>query len=76
MPALTPRQKQILDYIKGYIDKNGFSPTFEEISHHTKKAFSTVHEHVEALIEKRFLIKKDNSVRGIELNEQTEKQLY
>jgi len=72
MPALTPRQKQILDYIKGYIDKNGFSPTFEEISHHTKKAFSTVHEHVEALIEKRFLIKKDNSVRGIELNEQTE----
>lgn len=72
MPTLTPRQKQILDYIKGYIDKNGFSPTFEEIGRHTKKAFSTIHEHVEALIEKGFLTKKDNSARGIELNEQTE----
>ena len=68
---LTPKQKQILDYIKGYIDQNGFSPTFEEISRHTKKAFSTVHEHVETLIKKGFLIKKDNSSRGIELKEQT-----
>ena len=68
---LTPKQKQILDYIKGYIDQNGFSPTFEEIGRHTKKAFSTVHEHVEALIVKGFLIKKDNSPRGIELKEST-----
>lgn len=72
MPTLTPKQKQIFDYIKKYIKKNGISPTFEEISHHIKKAFSTVHEHVEALIEKKFLTKTNNSTRGIEINKNDE----
>lgn len=70
MPTLTPKQKQILDYIRDYIKRKGVSPTFEEISRHARKAFSTVHEHVEALIEKGFLTKTSNSSRGIELNEQ------
>ncbi len=72
MPTLTPKQKQILDYIKKYIKKRGVSPTFEEISNHTRKAFSTVHEHVSELIEKGFLVKNNNSSRGIELNKQSE----
>jgi site-specific DNA-methyltransferase (adenine-specific) len=72
MSTLTPKQKQILDYIEKYIKKNGVSPTFEEMSHHTKKVFSTVHEHVESLIKKGFLVKKNNSSRGIELKKRSE----
>lgn len=70
MPTLTSKQKQILDFIKIYNKKNGVSPTFEEISKYIGKAFSTVHEHVGALIKKGYLIKNDNDPRGIELNEQ------
>lgn len=68
MPTLTPRQKQIYDYIKSYIKKKGFSPTFEEIKKRFKlKALSGVHQHIEALIEKRLLSKNLHSARGIEL---------
>ena len=70
MPTLTEKQKQILDFIKLYNKKHGISPTFEEIAKHTGKAFSTVHEHVGALIKKGYLLKNDNDPRGIELNEQ------
>lgn len=72
MPTLTPKQKKIFDFIKNYIKKNGISPTFGEISCYTKKSFSTVHEHVEALISKGFLTKTNNSSRGIELTKPSE----
>ncbi len=68
MATLTKRQKQILDYIKIYIRKNGISPTFEEIKKHFKlSALSTVHQHIETLVEKEFLEKNGSSARGIEL---------
>ncbi len=72
MSTLTSKQKQILDYIENYIKKNGISPTFEEIGRHSKKSFSTVHEHVGALVKKGFLDKANNSSRGIELKRQSE----
>ena len=55
---LTPKQKQILDFIKTYTDKNGFSPTHIEIANKFKLVVSTVHEHLSAL-EKKGYIKKD-----------------
>jgi len=68
MPTLTKRQKEILDFIKSYIKKNDFSPTFEEIKKHFKlKSVATIHEHIETLVEKNFLVKNSNSARGIEL---------
>ena len=30
---LTKRQKEILDYIHGFIDEHGYAPSFEEIAH-------------------------------------------
>ena len=68
MATLTRKQKQILDYIRIYKRKHGISPTFEEIGRHIGKAFSTIHEHVRALIKKGYLIKNNNDPRGIELN--------
>lgn len=68
MPAVTKRQKQIYDYIKSYIERKGFSPTFEEIKKHFKlSALSTVHQHIEVLTKKGMLSKNSYSARGIEL---------
>jgi site-specific DNA-methyltransferase (adenine-specific) len=72
MPTLTKKQKEILDFIKSYIKKYGFSPTFEEIADHTNRAFSTVHEHVEELVKKGFISKDDNSSRSLALAEDIE----
>ncbi len=70
MATLTKRQKQIYDFIKEYVDKKGFAPTFDEIKRHFKlSTLSTVHEHIENLAEKGFITKSDYSARGIELNE-------
>ncbi|MBI2458969.1 MAG: transcriptional repressor LexA [Parcubacteria group bacterium] len=68
MPTLTKRQKQILDFIREYINKHNISPTFEEIKKHFRlSALSTVHQHIEALIKKEFLVKNNNLSRGLEL---------
>jgi len=68
MATLTKRQKQIYDYIKKYIRKNGISPTFEEIKRHMRlKALSTISEHIEELIEKGFIVKNGYGARSIEI---------
>ena len=66
---LTKRQKQILDYIKKYIKKKGYSPSLEEIGGHFKlSSVATVHQHVEALKSKGFLNKAHNQARTIEIS--------
>jgi len=65
---LTPKQKQIFEYIKKYIKTKDYSPSFEEIGKHFKLAKSTVHQHVEALKEKGYLNKLDYQARTIEIS--------
>ncbi len=68
MPTLTKRQKEIYDYVVKYIEKKGYSPTFEEIKKHFNlSALSTVHQHIGTLADKGYLQKSDYSARGIEL---------
>ena len=64
----TPKQKQILEYIKKCLKKNGYSPSFEEMARHFKLAKSTIHEHVEALKRKKYLEKTENKSRSIQIN--------
>jgi len=72
MPILTKRQKQIFDFISKYINKHGVSPTFEEIGKSFKlKAPSTIHQHIETLVEKGYLNKNENS-RGVEVKKSVE----
>jgi SOS regulatory protein LexA len=66
---LTPKQKQILDFIKKYIEKNEYSPSFEEIGEHFNLAKSTIHGYIETLKEKEHLNKLDYHSRSIELLE-------
>lgn len=63
---LTPRQKQILEFINLYQQANRIAPSLEEIRQHFKlRAVSTVHEHIEKLKSKGYLRKEMNQARGI-----------
>jgi repressor LexA len=68
--ALTKRQKEILDYISGHIQSNGYAPTFEEIAEtFGYTSLATVHEHVSNLERKGYIRKAYNQSRSIELVE-------
>ena len=66
--TLTPKQKQILEYIKKYLKKYAYSPSLEEIAKRFKLAKSTVHQHVKSLKEKKYLNKIDYHARAIEIS--------
>lgn len=72
MPVtLYRRQKQILDFIKQYIAKYGYSPTLGEIADSIGvSSLATVHEHLQALISKGLIKKFEGAVRGIEVLDQ------
>ncbi len=68
MNTLTKRQKEILDYVSEYIQKNGYSPYYEEISEKFGlSALSTVHEHISELVDKGYLEKDERKERGLYL---------
>lgn len=69
--TLYRRQKQILDFIKQYIEKYGYSPTLAEIAESIGvSSLATVHEHLQALVLKGVIKRFDGAVRGIELIDQ------
>ncbi|HEY3439445.1 MAG TPA: transcriptional repressor LexA [Paludibaculum sp.] len=68
--ALTPRQKQVLDFLVLHTEKNGFSPSFEEIAGGLNLAsLATVHKHITALEQKGYLKRRYNESRSIEVAE-------
>jgi len=65
--ALTRRQREIYDFICGFVDENGYSPSLEEIGAHFELAsVATVHKHVQHLVSKGFLRKAWNRSRSVE----------
>ncbi len=73
MPVtLYKRQRQIVDFIAQYIQKNGYSPTLKEIAGALGvSSLATVHEHLQALERKKIIRKTEGAVRGIELIDRT-----
>ena len=72
---ITKRQKEVLDFIKGFIRDKGYSPTLEEIRKKLRlSAVSTVHQHIDALIDKGYIKKFNNLARAIEINDFNEKR--
>jgi DNA (cytosine-5)-methyltransferase 1 len=75
MQNLTKKQKEVLDYINIYINKNDISPTIEEVRKKLKlKAVSTVHEHLTSLKEKGYIKKENNTSRSIKTK--TENKIF
>jgi repressor LexA len=65
---LTPRQKEILDFIGEFRRENGFSPTHREIcARFGFTSYGTVHKHLKLLEGKGFLRRDWNQKRGVEL---------
>ncbi|HEX6559032.1 MAG TPA: transcriptional repressor LexA [Longimicrobiales bacterium] len=65
---LTKRQKEILDFLEGFLSENGYAPSFEEIARHFGyTSLATVHEHLENLKQKGYIRKSYNASRSLEL---------
>src|SRR5258706_14358337 len=64
------KQKQILDFIKQFIQAQGSAPTLREIADAIGvNSLATVHEHLESMEEKGLLKRKHGRNRSIELTE-------
>ena len=65
---VTPRQKEILDFLGGYIGEHGYAPTIEEIGHHFGlSSLATVHKHLTNLQGKGLIKREWNRSRALEL---------
>lgn len=64
--SLTPKQKEILDFIQFYKLNKGYSPTLREIASHFAKNISTAQHFVEELETKGYLKRASHMSRGIE----------
>jgi repressor LexA len=65
---ITKRQKELLDYVRGYIGKNGYAPTLEEIGRHFSLAsLATVHKHLTNLERKGRIRRHANQSRALEV---------
>jgi len=62
------KQRQILDFIKQFIQANGSAPTLKEIAGAIDvSSLATVHEHLQALEEKGLIKRKHGKNRSMEL---------
>src|SRR3990167_9698530 len=66
--VLYNRERQVLEFIIQYVQRNGYAPTLIEIAQGLGlNAASTIHEHIDRLILKGYLRKTPGSERGVEI---------
>jgi len=64
----TKRQRELLNFVDGFIQGHGYGPSYREIMRALGyKSVSTVAIHIEGLINKGYLRKRDNSARSLEV---------
>jgi repressor LexA len=66
--AITRRQRQVYDFISEFVQKNGYSPSFDEIGKGLDlSSLATVHKHISNLEKKGLLTRDYNRSRSIDL---------
>lgn len=66
--SLTPRQKEILDFVRTYLEHHGYSPSLEEIgTHFGLSSSNAVFKHLRALEERGHIRRQPHASRSIEL---------
>jgi repressor LexA len=66
--VLTKRQKEVLDFLVAFLNKHGYSPSFEEIGRSLRvTSLATVHKHITTLEKKGFIRRGYNQSRSIEI---------
>ena len=64
----TKKQKELLQYVDAFIKEHGYGPSYREVmSGLGYKSVSTVAVHIDGLIERGYLRKRDNSARSLEV---------
>ncbi len=64
----TKRQQELLTYVDAFIKEHGYGPSYREVMNALGyKSVSTVAVHVNGLISKGYLNKRDNSARSLEV---------
>ncbi len=71
MECITKRQGEVLDYISGFIDINGFPPTLREIGCNFNFSFHAAACHLKALEKKGVISTNKGLSRTIKINKQT-----
>lgn len=65
---VTKRQKEIYDFIRDFIERNGYSPTLEEIGRQFRlSSVATVHKHLTNLEQRGWIRRRSNLSRSIEV---------
>jgi repressor LexA len=64
---LTPKQLKILQLIRDWRVRRGYSPTMQELADEIGVSKVTVFEHVEALIKKGALVREPNKARSLSI---------
>ncbi|MCW5776871.1 MAG: transcriptional repressor LexA [Phycisphaeraceae bacterium] len=64
---LTPKQLRILQLIRDWRIRHGYSPTMQELADEIGVSKVTVFEHVEALIKKGALVREPNKARSLSI---------
>jgi len=68
--ALTRRQKEVMDFLSGFIQQHGYSPSYDEIAKGLSLAsLATVHKHIQALEAKQYLRRSYNHSRSLEISD-------
>src|SRR5262245_14375264 len=66
--AITKRQRQVYDFISDFVQRNSYSPSFEEIAQGLQlSSLATVHKHITNLERKGLLTRDYNRSRSIDL---------
>lgn len=76
MEELTPRQEEILDFIKDFYRENGMPPTVREISDHYGISSSSMFDHLSALQKKGYLKRASRKSRSLEFTEGFQKVTF
>ncbi len=64
----TKKQRELLSFIDGFIKGNGYGPSYREVMRALDyKSVSTVATHVDGLIARGWLVKRDHSARSLEV---------
>ena len=67
-PKITKKQKVLLDFIDGFTDNQGFSPSYREIAEALGcKSIATVAEHINNLVALDLIRKNDGAARSLEV---------
>jgi repressor LexA len=66
--AVTRRQKEVLDFITSFVERNNYSPSYEEIAHGLDlRSLATVHKHITNLQNKGLVQRAHNRSRSIDV---------